>query len=137
VDAKLRISRLSRLGWGRYKIVLDGGEVGTLARGKSVEMEVAPGAHTLQLFDRFGLKSAPATFSIYASETAAFACYQPSYVATLPRLVAVLLLKRGTWITLDRTGHDKRGGDEKSQLDGEQQGDLIKKIGAGRTNVRW
>jgi hypothetical protein len=58
VETKLRISRLSRMvGWGRFKIVLDGGEVGTLARGRSVEMEVAPGVHTLQLFYRFGLSS--------------------------------------------------------------------------------
>jgi hypothetical protein len=137
VDPKLRISRLSRMvGWGRYKIVLDGGEVGTLARGKNVEMEIAPGAHALQLFYRFGLRSPAATFSIFAGETAAFACYPPSYVATLPRLVAVLLLQRGSWITLDHTADDKGGGDESSQLNREQQSDLMKKIAAGRTNVR-
>ena len=138
MEAKLRISRLSRtVGWGRYTIVLDGEGVGTLARGKSVEMEVAPGAHTLQLVYRVALRSSAATFSVLASETAAFACYPPSYVATLPRLIAVLLLQRGTWITLDRTGHDKGGDDESSKLDREQQSDLMKKIGAGRTNIRW
>jgi hypothetical protein len=138
VDAKLRISRLSRIvGWGRYKIVLDGGEVGTLARGRSVEMEVAPGAHTLQLFYWFGLRSSAATLSIFAGETAAFACYPPSYLATLPRLIAVLLLQRGSWITLDRTGDDEGDGGGSSQLDCEHQSDLTEKIAAGRTNVRW
>jgi hypothetical protein len=126
------------VGWGHYRIGLDGGEVGTLARGKSVEMEVAPGAHTLQLLYMLGLRSSAATFSIVAGETAAFACYPPSLVATLPRLVAVLLLQRGSWITLERTWHDKGGGDEGSQFDrSDQQSDLIKNIQAGRTNVRW
>ena len=123
------------VGWGRYKIVLDGVEVGTLTRGRAVEMEVASGAHTLQLFYRFGLRSSTATFSVFAMETVAFVCYPPSSLATLPRLIA-LMLQRGSWITLDRTGH-KEGDDEGSQLSREQQSDLIKKVGAGRTNVRW
>ena len=124
------------VGWGRYKIALDGREVGTLSRGESVEMEVASGAHTIQLFYRFGLRSSAATFSALAGETAAFVCCPPSYLAILPRLVAVLF-QHGSWITLDRTGHDEARGDEGSQLHRGQQSDLIKEIGAGRTNVRW
>ena len=130
MDAKLRISRLSRrVGWGRYKIVLDGGEVGTLARGRSADLEVAPGAHTLQLEYRFGLGSTAAMFTVFAGETAAFVCYPPSFVATLPRLVAVMVLHRGSWITLDRTGREAGGENE--------QHDLARSIQAGRTNVRW
>ena len=123
--------------WGRYKIVLDGREVGTVPRGDSVEMEVAPGANTLGLSYSLGRRSPAATFNILASETAAFACSSPSFLAAIPRLVTAVLLRRGSWITLDRMGHDKGGGNESSQLNPEQQSDLIKKIGAGRTNVRW
>jgi hypothetical protein len=136
MDAKLRISRPSRtVGWGHYKIVLDGGEVGTLARGKSAELEVAPRGHTLQLESRFGLGSAATTFSVFAGETAAFVCYPPSFVATLPRLVALMVLHRGSWITLDRIGHEP--GDESSPLERPEQRDLARSIQAGRTNVRW
>jgi hypothetical protein len=83
------------------------------------------------------LAGGAATLNIFAGETAAFDCYPPSYLATLPRLVAVLLLQRGSWITLDRTGDDKGNGGESSQLNREQQSDLIKNVAAGRTNVRW
>jgi hypothetical protein len=136
VGAKLRISRLSRpVGWGCYKIVLDGGEVGTLVRGKSAELEVAPGTHTLQLEYRFGLGSAAETFSVFAGETAAFVCYPPSFAAILPRMVGVMALQRGFWITLDRARHE--GGDGSSPSGRSDQHDLARSIQAGRTNVRW
>ena len=38
-------------------------------------------------------------------------------MAILPRLVAVLLLQRGSWITLDRAAHDQGGGNGSSQLE--------------------
>jgi hypothetical protein len=109
VDARLRISRLSRIvDLRRYKIVLDDGEVGTVARGESLEMEVTPGAHTLELSCSPRRKSPPATFSIVAGETAAFACSPPSILAALPRLVTSVLLRRGFWIDLDLPGVRKR-----------------------------
>jgi hypothetical protein len=126
VDARLRISRLS--GWGRYKIVLDGGEVGAVCHAKNFEMEVASGAHTLELVYRLGLGSAVEAFSVRAGETAAFVCRPPSFVAAIPRLVAVALLHRGSWIALERTGHHAGGGDASAA---EDQGELIKQIQAG------
>ena len=127
VDARFRISRLS--GWGRYRVVLDGGNVAALGRGKSVEMEVASGTHTLQLVYRRGLRSPVAKFSVRAGETAAFACRPPSCIAAVPRLVAVFLLHRGAWIVLDRTGHHEESGDESSA---EQRRDLITQIQAAQ-----
>jgi hypothetical protein len=107
VEARLRISRVS--GWGRYRIVLDGETVGAVGRGRSMAIEVASGTHTLQLVYRLGLGSPVETFSVRAGETAAFACHPPSFLAALPRLVAVVLLRRGWWIASDRRVITRRG----------------------------
>lgn len=108
VDARFRISRLS--GWGRYRVVLDGADVAVLGRGGSVEMEVASGAHTLQLLHRFGRGSSVETFTVRAGETAAFACR--------PRG-----LRR---ISLERTGH------REAERSSEQERDLVKQVQAGQ-----
>jgi hypothetical protein len=113
VDARLRIIRLS--GWGTYRIMLDGGEVGALGRGNRVEMEVPSGTHTLQLVLRFGLGSSVETFSVRAGETAAFVCR--------PRP-----LHRGSWIALDRTSHKGAGSS------GEPNQDLIVQVTAAQAN---
>ena len=113
MEPKLRISRIS--GWGRYRIVLDGADVGVLDRGKSVEMEVPSGAHTLQLVYRFGLGSSVETFSVCAGETAAFACRSRP-------------LHRDSWIALDRTGHSQAGSSA------EPDRDLIVQITAAQAN---
>ncbi len=120
---------------GRYTIVLDGGEVGTVARGESVEIEIRPGAHTLELSYSARRRSAVATFSIRAGGTAAFACSPPSIPVALPRLVTSVLLGRGFWIDLGPAGHTETVGDGTSSLDGsEQDGALIKTIQAGQAN---
>lgn len=113
MDAKLRTSRLS--GWGRYKVVLDGMDVAALGRGGSVEMEVASGAHALQVVYRFGLGSPVETVSVRAGEPAASACR--------PRP-----LHRGSWISLDRAAHGVDSGSS------EPDQHLIKQIQAAQAN---
>jgi hypothetical protein len=107
--------------------MLDGGQIAALGRGASVEMELPSGTHTLQLVSRHGLCSNVETFSVRAGETAAFACQSPSLIAAIPRLV----IHRGSWIALDRTGHRETGGDGTSP---EQPGELIKQIQAAQAN---
>lgn len=127
MDARLRISRLS--GWARYGVVLDGGDVSTLGRGGSLELDVASGAHTLQLSYRPGLESTLETFSVRAGETAAFTCHPPSLAAAIPRLVAVALLRRGSWIALARHGHHGGGGDDTPT---EPERDLVTQVQAAQ-----
>jgi hypothetical protein len=110
VDAKFRITRLN--GWAHYRVVLDGADIAALGRGGSVEMEVASGAHTIQLLSRFGLGSPVETFSVRAGETAAFACRPRPF-------------HRGSWIALERTGH--RGATDPDQ-------GLIMQITAAQAN---
>lgn len=88
-------------------------------------MDVASGTHGLQLVSRLGLASPVETFGVRAGETAAFACHPPSFVAAVPRLV----LRRDSWIALDRTGHRETRGDGSSP---EQRGELIEQIQAAQ-----
>jgi hypothetical protein len=136
MDARLRILRVRRISdQGRYTIVLDEAEVGMVARGKSTEMEVAPGAHTLRLVSSLGRSSPVVTFNVLAGETAAFSCLAPSLIAALSRAVTAGLLSRGSWIALDRAGHHAGGGDEGSALDSsEQNRELVKTIQAAQAN---
>jgi len=129
MDARLMISRHS--GWGRYRILLDGESLGAIRRGETIAQEIASGTHTLQLDYRSRLASPVETFSVRAGETSAFTCHPPSLVAAIPRLVAVLVLRRGSWIALDRPGHSEEGDAGSSS---EQQRDLIKQIQAAQAN---
>ena len=78
-------------------------------------MEVPAGAHTLQLVYRFGLSSTVETFSVRAGETAGFVCCSR-------------LLRRGSRISLARTGHG-RGGSPAEPDQG-----LIMEISAAQAN---
>jgi hypothetical protein len=129
MDARVRISR--RSGWGRHTVVLDDEDAGAVGRDESVAIDVASGTHTPQLIDRFGLASPVERFSVRAGETAALAGHPPSFVAAIPRLVTVLLPHRGSWITVERTGHHAADAEANPS---EHQRNLIKQIQAAQAN---
>lgn len=128
VEARLRISRDA--GWGRYRILLDGESLGAISRGETIAQEITSGTHTLQLHYHLGLASPVETFSVRAGETSAFTCHPPSLVAAVPRLVAILLMRRGSWIALDRPIHLEEGDAGGSS----EQRELIKQIQAAQAN---
>ena len=106
---------------GRYTIVLDGGEVGTVALARasswSSRRVLTHSSFPVQPGEGVPL----ARFSIVAGEAAAFVCSPPSIPVALPRLVTSVLLGRGFWIDLGHAGHTETVGDGTSSLDGSEQ----------------
>lgn len=71
---------------GTFEIILDGESVGSIAQHRTVELQVDPGSHTLQV--RSGRYSSPVRrFDATEGENSAFRCngavLWPQYVASL------------------------------------------------------
>jgi hypothetical protein len=86
--------------------MLDGETVGRLSNGAETSLEIAPGAHTLQIrsrhivLGRLGFSSPAFSFEASEGETASFRC-QPRTLREVPyRLKAGLAETRTTWIGL-------------------------------------
>ena len=101
-----RPSSLVDLVWP-YAIVLDGETVGRLSNGAQTSLELAPGAHTLQIRSRhivlglLGFSSPVLSFEATEEETASFRCHPRSLREVPYRLMAGLTGKRNTWIVLE------------------------------------
>jgi hypothetical protein len=103
-----RPSSLVDLVWP-YAIDLDGETVGRVSNGAKTSLEVAPGAHTLQIrsrhivLGRLGFSSPLLSFEASEGQTASFRCH-PRNLREVPyRLLTGLAGKRTTWIELERS----------------------------------
>jgi hypothetical protein len=101
-----RPSSLVDLVWS-YAIDLDGETVGRVSNGAETSLEVAPGAHTLQIrsrhivLGRLGFSSPLLSFEASEGQTASFRCH-PRNLREVPyRLMTGLAGKRTTWIELE------------------------------------
>jgi len=99
-EATLRLSRTwSGIGIGGqsdgWKIAIDGTVVGAIASRETVEVEVAPGHHTLRLGSGRRL-SRLRSFDATADEVVSYQCHGPRI---WPLLLAALI-KSDLWITL-------------------------------------
>jgi hypothetical protein len=109
MSATLELSRPSSLVdlFWPYAIVLDGETVGSVSNNAETSLEVAPGAHSLQIrsrhvvLGRLGFSSPVLSFEASEGETAFFRCH-PRDLREVPyRLIAGLAGKRTTWIGLE------------------------------------
>jgi hypothetical protein len=85
----------------KFKIVVDGKEVGTIADGDSVQIPIAPGGHSLRLRSAW-TGSPTVAFSLGEGETIQFTC-RPAL--TNPMLALPVLIqsffKRDNWVILE------------------------------------
>jgi hypothetical protein len=97
VTLKRATDRVMELRRGRFEIVLDDNPAGSIDRDQTVELQVQPGPHTLQV--RTGRYSSPArSFDIADGMNIQFRCnggiVWPHYVASLVVPTIGLKLKR-------------------------------------------
>jgi hypothetical protein len=90
-----------------YSVLLDGKSVGRLSNGAQTSLDVAPGAHTLQMrsrhvvLGRLGFSSPTVSFEASEGETTSFRC-RPRTLREVPSgLMAGLSGTRTTWIGLE------------------------------------
>jgi hypothetical protein len=109
MSATLQVSRPSSLVdlvW-TYAIVLDGETVGRVSNDAETSVEVASGAHTLQIrsrhivLGRLGFSSPALSFEVSEGETASFRCHPRTLREAPYRLIAGLAGARTTWIALE------------------------------------
>jgi hypothetical protein len=109
MSATLQLSRPSSLVdlvWP-YAIVLDGKTVGRVSNNAETSLDVAPGAHTLQIrsrhivLGRLGFSSPVLSFEASEGETASFRCHPRNLREVPHRLMAGLAGTRTTWIGLE------------------------------------
>ena len=101
-DATVRLVRAwSGIGIGaqneQWNIAIDGIVVGSIANKETVEVDVAPGHHTLRLGSGRH-RSVERSFDVAQDEVAAFSCNGPRF---WPLLLAALV-RPDLWITLGR-----------------------------------
>ena len=101
-DATVRLVRAwSGIGIGaqseQWNIAIDGIVVGSIANKETVEVDVAPGHHTLRLGSGRH-RSVERSFDVAQDEVAGFRCHGPRF---WPQLLAALV-KPDLWITLRR-----------------------------------
>jgi hypothetical protein len=101
-----RRSRLTDLVWP-YDVVLDGDSAGEIGSGKTIQIPVTAGAHTLQIrslhiVNRYlGLTSPSITFEIHDAQAASYVCQPVPFTKALGRWAACLIGDRAQWITLE------------------------------------
>jgi len=101
-DATVRLSRKwSGIGIGaqreQWNIAIDGTEVGSIANKETVEVDVAPGHHTVRL-ESGRHRSPERSFDVRQDEVVGFRCHGPRI---WPLLVAALVYP-DLWISLRR-----------------------------------
>lgn len=102
MSARLRLSRSFRIMSGtKFKIMLDGNPVGTIANDASTEISVDAGTHTMQLLAVLRLTSPTRTFTVGDGDTADFVCHArgPFFLFT-PWFIASMLFRHSWWIVL-------------------------------------
>jgi hypothetical protein len=82
---------------GQWDIAIDGIVVGSIANKETVEVDVAPGHHTLRL-ESGRHRSAERLFDVAQDEVAGFSCHGPRF---WPMLVAAVI-NPNLWISLRR-----------------------------------
>lgn len=82
---------------GQWDIAIDGTVVGSIANKETVEVDVAPGHHSLRLHSGRH-RSAERSFDVTTADVACFSCHGPRF---WPMLVAALA-KPDLWISLRR-----------------------------------
>jgi hypothetical protein len=110
MPAKLQLARRSRLTdlvWP-YDVVLDGTSAGEIRNGKTIQIPVTPGAHTLQIRSLhivnrcLGFTSPSIPVEISDDETASYVCQPSPFAKALGRWTACLTGDRTQWITLEQ-----------------------------------
>jgi hypothetical protein len=82
---------------GTFQVLIDGNDVGTIERNKTIEVPIEPGRHTLQVkAGRFS--SSRRSFDVADGDVVNFRCngaiIWPVYVASLAKTDLALTLKR-------------------------------------------
>lgn len=110
MSATLQLSRSFRLAdavWP-YSIVLDGQTVGKITNHRRTKIQLAPGAHTLQIrslyaiLSRLHVSSPSVMLDISDDEEADFICHSRSFPQIIYWLIAALRGQRSQWIALER-----------------------------------
>jgi hypothetical protein len=102
-----RPSRLTDLIWP-YEVVLDGTTASEISNGKSIQIPVTSGSHSLQIRSlhivnrHLGLASPSIAFEINDDQTASYMCQPSPFTKALARWAACLTGDRAQWITLKR-----------------------------------
>jgi hypothetical protein len=102
-SALIRLEREEALNssLSKFKIVVDGKQVGTIANGDVVEIHVDPGRHTLRL--RISWTGSPSVpFSLDQGETVHFVC-RPAFTNSMLAFWFVFqsFFKHDNWIDLE------------------------------------
>jgi hypothetical protein len=103
MSATLRLSRVSRVVGIviNFGIVLDGAAAGKIGAGKSVQLQVEAGSHTLQVRYLLPLLTSPErTFHVDDGDTVDFVCRSRPFVLVIPWLL-VSLIRPNTWLVLE------------------------------------
>jgi hypothetical protein len=100
-EATIRLSRAVSysplLGMETYKISIDGGVVGAIAAGETVEVSVTPGRHSLRLLGGGRNRSPLRALEVAEDEVVSYRCHGPRYG---PPYVVAALIKPDLWISL-------------------------------------
>ena len=102
-EATIRLSRAASysplLGMETYNIAIDGGVVGAIAAGETVEVSVTPGRHSLRLLGRGRNRSPLRDLEVAEDEVVSYRCHGPRYG---PPHILAALIKPDLWISLRR-----------------------------------
>jgi hypothetical protein len=116
MSATLQLSRSFRVAdavWP-YSIVLDGQTVGKITNHNSIQIQLAPGTHTLQIHSlhailaRLHVSSPTVTLDVSDDEGAEFICHSRPFPQIIYWLIAALRGQRSRWIVLERAKQTDR-----------------------------